>query len=106
MLRDPAHWKSYYRGDEDEVRRDLIYGYSDRCRYYWNQPPVQEEIGRLLNNFGEGPIPLTLVSQYLPLEYEAIRSGELQALPEPMIRHHIRRVLRVYADACSINQPA
>src|SRR3954462_2845481 len=28
MLRDPGYWRSYYRGDEDEVRRDLIYGYS------------------------------------------------------------------------------
>jgi D-tagatose-1,6-bisphosphate aldolase subunit GatZ/KbaZ len=106
MLRDPAHWRSYYCGDEDEVRRDLTYGYSDRCRYYWNQPAVQEEIARLFDNLGERPIPLTLISQYLPLEYEAIRSEELQGVPEHMIQHHIRRVLRVYADACSVNQPA
>jgi len=106
MLRDPAHWRSYYRGDEDEVRRDLIYSYSDRCRYYWNQPAVQEELARLFGNLGEKPIPLTLVSQYLPLEYEAIRTGELQGVPERMIRYHIRRVVRVYADACSIKQPA
>ena len=104
MLRDPAHWRSYYRGDEDDVRRDLTYGYSDRCRYYWNQPAVQEEIARLFDNLGERPIPLTLVSQYLPLEYEAIRSGELQAVPERVIQYHIRRVLRVYADACSVKQ--
>jgi D-tagatose-1,6-bisphosphate aldolase subunit GatZ/KbaZ len=106
MLRDPAHWRSYYRGDEDEVRRDLIYGYSDRCRYYWNQPEVQEEIARLFENLGRKPIPLTLVSQYLPLEYKAIRTGELQAVPERMIQYHIRRVLRTYADACSVKQPA
>ncbi|MBZ5667497.1 MAG: class II D-tagatose-bisphosphate aldolase, non-catalytic subunit [Acidobacteriia bacterium] len=106
MLRDPAHWRSYYRGDEDEVRRDLIYGYSDRCRYYWNQPAVQQEIARLFDNLGRKPIPLTLVSQYLPLEYEAIRAGELQAVPERMIQYHIRRVLRAYADACSVNRPA
>jgi tagatose-1,6-bisphosphate aldolase non-catalytic subunit AgaZ/GatZ len=54
---------SLHRGDEDEVRRDLTYGYSDRCRYYWNQPAVQEEIARLFDNLGERPIPLTLVSQ-------------------------------------------
>ena len=106
MLRDPAHWRSYYRGDEDEVRRDLTYSYSDRCRYYWNQPAVQEEVARLFDNLGGRSIPLTLVSQYLPLEYEAIRTGELQGVPERMIRYHIRRVVRVYADACSIKQPA
>ncbi len=106
MLRDPAYWRSYYRGDEDEVRRNLTYGYNDRCRYYWNRPAVQEEIARLFDNLGERPIPLTLLSQYLPLEYEAIRSGELQAVPERLIGHDIRRVLRVYADACSVKQRA
>ena len=102
MLRDPGYWRSYYRGDEDAVRRDLIYSYSDRCRYYWHQPAVQEEIGRLFDSLGRRPIPLTLVSQYLPLEYQAIRSGELQALPERIIQYHVQRVLRMYADACSV----
>lgn len=101
MLHDPTHWRSYYDGDEDEVRRDLTYSYSDRCRYYWTQPAVQQETARLFANLGEKALPLTLVSQFLPLEYEAIRTGELQAVPERMIRFHIRRVLRVYADACS-----
>lgn len=106
MLGNPAHWKSYYHGDEDEVRRDLIYGYSDRCRYYWNQAAVQAEIARLFENVRRRPIPLTLVSQYLPLEHEAIRTGQLPAAPERMIHYHIRRVLRVYADACSIKRTA
>jgi D-tagatose-1,6-bisphosphate aldolase subunit GatZ/KbaZ len=106
MVHDPTHWRSYYRGDEDEVRRNLIYGYSDRCRYYWHQPAVQVEIARLLDNLGDRPIPLTLISQYLPLEYDAIRSGELQAVPARMVQYHIRRVLRVYADACSAKHPA
>jgi D-tagatose-1,6-bisphosphate aldolase subunit GatZ/KbaZ len=106
MLRDPAYWRSYYHGDEDEVRLDLTFGYSDRCRYYWTRPVVQEEISRLFENLGERPIPLTLISQYLPLEYEAIRSGELRTVPELLIGYHIRRVLRVYADACSVKQHA
>lgn len=102
MLRDPSHWRSYYHGDEDEVRRDRIYAYSDRCRYYWHQPEIQEEISRLLDNLRSKPIPLTLISQYLRLEYEAIREEELPAAPERMIQHHIRRVLQVYADACAV----
>ena len=101
MLRNPSQWKAYYHGREDEVRRDLTYAFSDRCRYYWNQPAVQAEIRRLLHNLAAQSIPLTLVSQYLPLEYEAIRAGALQAVPEQLIQHHIRRVLSVYANACS-----
>jgi D-tagatose-1,6-bisphosphate aldolase subunit GatZ/KbaZ len=106
MLQDTGYWRSYYRGDEDEVRRDLIYSFSDRCRYYWHQPTVQKEISRLFENLDRRPIPLTLVSQYLPFEYEAIRARELQAIPDRMIQYHIRRVLRVYADACSVKLPA
>jgi D-tagatose-1,6-bisphosphate aldolase subunit GatZ/KbaZ len=106
MLSDPSHWRSYYQGDEDEVRRDRIYGYSDRCRYYWHQPEVKEEVSRLLYNFRSTNIPLTLISQYLPLEYDLIRMGELPASPERIIEHHIRRVLRIYADACAVSRPS
>ena len=106
MLRDPSHWRSYYHGDEDQVRRDRIYAFSDRCRYYWYQPEVQGEIARLLENVGAEPIPFTLISQYLPLEYEAIRSGELTVVPKRMIQYHIRRVLRVYSAACAVKQLA
>ena len=100
MLSDPSQWKSYYHGDEGDVRRDRIYAFSDRCRYYWNQPTVQEELMRLLTNLGGRPIPFSLLSQFLPLEYEAIRAGLLQTAPEPLIQHHIRRVLEIYAGAC------
>lgn len=99
MLRDPSHWRSHYQGSDEEVRRDRIFSLSDRCRYYWNQPSVQEELTRLRDNLRTIPIPLTLISQYLPLQYEAIRAGKLQPSPESMIQYHIRRVLRVYATS-------
>lgn len=101
MLRNPIHWRSHYHGDEREVRRDLTYSYSDRCRYYWNEPTVQEEMARLFGNLAADPIPLTLVSQYLPVAYQAIRDGRLQARPEQMIQDHIRQVLGVYARSCA-----
>jgi len=104
MLNDPSHWLSYYHGDETEVRRDRIYSYSDRCRYYWHQPAVKEEVKRLLENIRSTNIPLTLINQYLPLEYETIRTGKLPAIPKRMIEHHIRRVLTTYADACGVSR--
>jgi len=100
MLRDPGYWRSYYRGDEEDVHRDLTFGYSDRCRYYWHQPEVQEEVARLLGNLAGHTIPATLISQYLPVEYEAMRGGGLQAVPAEMIQYHMQRVLRVYRNAC------
>ena len=101
MLSNPIYWKTYYHGDEQDIRRNLIYGYSDRCRYYWHEPSVQKEIARLFANLAVYPMPLTLVSQYLPGAYEPIREGQIHPLPEKLIQHHIRQVLRGYAAACA-----
>ncbi len=100
MLRNPTHWRSYYQGDEEQVRRNLIFGYSDRCRYYWHEASVQEELTRLMNNLASSPIPLPLISQYLPEEYKAVRSGRIQPIAEHLIDEHIRQVLRGYGTAC------
>ncbi len=100
MKGNPKYWRQYYPGDETQVKRNLIYGYSDRCRYYWNDPSVQREVARLMENLSRQAIPLPLISQYLPAEYQAIRSGRLQAHAEQIIEEHIRHVLRQYAGAC------
>ena len=101
MLSNPVHWRSYYRGNEQETRRELIYSYSDRCRYYWNEPSVQKEVAQLFGNLATRPIPPTLLSQFLPFEFEAIREGALEATSETIVRDHIQRVLRVYSRACA-----
>jgi D-tagatose-1,6-bisphosphate aldolase subunit GatZ/KbaZ len=100
MLRNPVYWRSYYRGTEDEMRLARAYSYSDRCRYYWGEATVQQELARLRANLDASPLPLTLVSQYLPLQYEAIRCGRIEARAEDMIQEHVRIVLRIYAGAC------
>ena len=101
MRRNPAYWHSYYRStDDDELRLSRAFSFSDRCRYYWPQSSVQEEVKHLLQNLNHFPSPLTLLSQYLPIEYEAIREGALENDAAAIIGHHIRRVLRFYAAAC------
>lgn len=100
MLRDPTYWRSYYHGSADEIRLARLYSYSDRCRYYWGDAAVEHELGQLRANVDASPPPPTLVSQHLPLQYEATRSGRLQARAEDMIQAHIRDVLRIYAAAC------
>jgi D-tagatose-1,6-bisphosphate aldolase subunit GatZ/KbaZ len=102
MLRNPAYWRSYYHGGEDELRLSRAFSFSDRCRYFWPQPSVQEEVNRLLHNLALFACPLTLMSQYLPIEYEAIREGVLENHALALIGHHIRRVLRFYGAACGV----
>lgn len=100
MMRNPSHWRSYYHGSEDEQRLARAFSFSDRCRYYWTDPVVQEETARLLRNLSEAPLPLPLISQYLPNEYAAILAKGLPGEPRTMIQHHVRKVLRGYAAAC------
>ncbi len=100
MLRNPTYWRSYYHGSEDDIRLARAYSYSDRCRYYWGDATVQQELAQLRANLDASPPPPRLVSQYLPLQYEATRHEPRQAHAERMIQEHIQTVLRIYAAAC------
>jgi len=100
MLENPSHWKSYYRGGEAELKFARKYSYSDRSRYYWPQPRVACALQRLLNNLAAQAAPLSLVSQYLPKQCEAIREGRLENHPRELIREKILEVLNIYANAC------
>lgn len=100
MLQDPRDWKSYYTGDDAYLRYARKYSYSDRSRYYWPKPKVQEALSRLLRNLSDYPPPLTLLSQFLPKQYEAVRRGSLRPEPNALIQDQIREVLRIYSAAC------
>jgi len=102
MVAHPEHWKSYYHGDERELRLARAYSYSDRCRYYWPRPELREALARLVGNLSERPIPPTLLGQFLPVQYEAVREGKLSARPEELIRHRILETVDLYASACGM----
>jgi len=103
MVRQPEHWAAYYSGSPDEVRRKRAFSYSDRCRYYWPQPEVQEALAGLLRNLSERPIPEALIGQYLPESSSAVEEGRLPAEPVALIHHHIERVLSLYVVACGMD---
>ena len=100
MLRNRVYWRSYYHGSEEEIRLARIYSYSDRCRYYWADTTVRQELAQLRANIDAYPRPAPLLSQYLPGQYDAIRAKGRELRAEEMIQQHIRTVLRVYAAAC------
>lgn len=104
MLRASSHWKPYYTGDESQQRYARSFSQSDRCRYYWQSEPVQRAVARLMSQFQE-PIPLPLLSQYLPLEHQAIQEGRLENDSGEIVQHHIQRVLKKYAVACGLRNP-
>jgi D-tagatose-1,6-bisphosphate aldolase subunit GatZ/KbaZ len=105
MMADPSHWQGHYAGSEAELRLARAYSLSDRCRYYWPMPEVAAAVDRLFANLGRTGLPLPLLSQYLPRQYEAIRDGRLMTEPRAIVRHGIGEILAVYARACGERLP-
>jgi len=102
MLAHPEHWRPYHHGDERELRLARAFSYSDRSRYSWARPELRQAVARLVANLSERPIPPTLLSQFLPSAYEAVRSGALDARPEELVRHHVLGTIDPYASACGM----
>ena len=78
MLENPVHWKAYYGSDQKQNKISRKYGLLDRCRYYLSDERVQAAVKKLRRNLDDEGIPLTLLSQYLPIQYERIRNGIVQ----------------------------
>ena len=93
MMKHPEHWKKYYRGDEAEQAFKRKYSLSDRARYYWVQPEVQNAFAHLMNNLGGQVLPYALLSQFV---------GETGLNAEQVIAWKINKVLNDYALACGV----
>lgn len=101
MLARPQWWRGYHGGTEAAQRLARRYSYSDRVRYYWPDPQVAAAADRLIANLRTRPIPLPLLSAYLPEQYLRVRTGELSPDPEAIAVDRVREVLRGYRAACS-----
>jgi D-tagatose-1,6-bisphosphate aldolase subunit GatZ/KbaZ len=99
MRRDPRYWRSYYV-DPARQEFDLQFSLSDRVRYYWTAPAVQQACMHVLERLTAHTIPLTLLSQYLPVQYAAIRAGRLRNDPRELLLDAVRQVLLHYDRAC------
>lgn len=99
MRARPRHWQKHYHGHEDDLSFARRFSYSDRIRYYWNEPEVAAALNLLLANLAENPAPLTLLSQYLPRQFWAVREGRLANTPADLIHHKIGEVLEIYSAA-------
>ncbi|WP_296944045.1 D-tagatose-bisphosphate aldolase, class II, non-catalytic subunit [uncultured Massilia sp.] len=99
MRAEPGYWQKYYH-DPARARFDQQYSLSDRIRYYWPHPAIQAAQAQLLANLERTAPPLTLLSQYLPAQYEAVRAGRLRNRPADLLKEGVARVLRQYMDAC------
>jgi D-tagatose-1,6-bisphosphate aldolase subunit GatZ/KbaZ len=67
-------------------------------------PEVESALQRLLENLTANPVPLSLLSQFLPVQYCLVREGLLPYEPKVWIQHKIQTVLADYAYACGMTR--
>lgn len=99
MARNPVHWRKYYNGDEGKVKFTRKYSLSDRCRYYLAVPEVKESIDTLIGNLCSNAIPMSLISQFLPVQYAKIREGKMTNNIECLIKDKVKEILLKYSYA-------
>jgi D-tagatose-1,6-bisphosphate aldolase subunit GatZ/KbaZ len=104
LLDNPVYWQKYYAGNEPQIQLARKYSFSDRSRYYWPDQDVQKTLMRLIENLEKIPPPLTLLSQFLPVQYERTRAGMLTNLPHHLIYDKIKSVVDDYACACGFGK--
>ncbi|MGF9565931.1 D-tagatose-bisphosphate aldolase, class II, non-catalytic subunit [Neorhizobium sp. BT27B] len=100
MMTDRAHWEKYYPGNLTVQHVQRHYSYSDRIRYYWNQPASRAAVEGLKQRLRNVRIPETLVSQYLAPAASHVRSGEIEPEFEAIKTAYVHAILRDYASAC------
>ena len=100
MLAEPHYWDHYYHGDDTALRVQRHFSYSDRIRYYWPFAAASRAVEEMFLAFGDEPIPETLVSQYLPLLYPRVMSGQSASTARELVLAAIGQVLGQYGEAC------
>ncbi|MEO8357638.1 MAG: class II D-tagatose-bisphosphate aldolase, non-catalytic subunit [Chloroflexota bacterium] len=98
MLKHPEHWKKYYQGTSEEQAFKRKFSMSDRIRYYWGYPEVQQALGKLGRNLMEKQIPHSLLKEHIPFDVN------LSSLVDDVISEWISHILRDYWSACGMDR--
>lgn len=101
MLDQPQNWQKHYHGNAWQLHFSRKFSYSDRARYYLPDAKVEESINLLIKNIDEAQIPMTLLSQYMPLQYQSVRKGSIELTAEAVIRDRIGNYIDDYLHAVS-----
>lgn len=99
MLANPKNWQKHYHGTEEELAFARKYSFSDRARYYIGEEKVQNSIDKLLANLDETGIPMSILHQYLPKQYDKVVAGELENKPVELIKDGVVLYMEDYEYA-------
>ena len=101
MKGNTVHWEKYYRGTQEHKKLMRKYSYSDRWRYYAGDAAVKEAVDALFESFDKKRIPLPLISQFLPGQYETIRNRSTSFSAEELAKENIKFIIDKYYRAVS-----
>ena len=99
MLENDGSWRKYYHGSPERQAFKRKYSYSDRCRYYLPDQRIGAAEKRLLENLDTMGIPLSLLSQYMPIQYTLVREGRLSCRAEALLTSRIENCIDEYLFA-------
>ncbi len=103
MMENPKDWQKHYHGTDEEKALKRRYSFSDRCRYYFAQPKMQEAVKKLFANMEEVEIPLSMLHQYMPYQYLKVRDGKLSRNPRDLAEDFVVHVVEDYNYATKLN---
>lgn len=99
MVKNPSNWKKHYHGTAEKIKYARKYSFSDRARYYFPVEEVRVAVETLIKNLKSTKIPLTLLSEFMPIQYNKIRSGILKNEPEAILKDRIVNCIDDYMYA-------
>ena len=99
MTEKPANWQKHYHGDFHQLGLARKYSFSDRARYYIGGPELVAAQEKLFENLRKYPIPMNMLHQYMPLQYEAVRSGILKLDPKELALDGVAQFMHDYEYA-------
>ena len=103
MMENPGNWQKHYHGNDKELYIKRKYSFSDRCRYYFALPEIQEAIAKLIENIDSVDIPLGLLHQYMPLQYVKVRDGKLAKEGRALLLDSVNEITETYNYATKYN---
>lgn len=103
MIKNDKHWKKYYFGNPNDIMIARKFSFSDRCRYYFINQRVEKSIQRLFKNIDSVQIPMGLLHQYMPLQYNKVRDGILKPQGKELVKDAVISVIDDYNYAVKYN---
>lgn len=99
MVESTGNWKKHYHGTPEKIKYARKYSYSDRARYYLPVKAVKLAEERLFSNMKLTNIPITLINQYMPIQYTKIRKGQLKNEPVALVKDWVVNCIDEYLYA-------